>query len=137
MASPAVSKPIPEPDEASAPFWKGSLSGELRLMKCSQCGVTRLPSRRHCDECLSDELEWITASGKGILRTFGVMHQRYHPGFAEELPYVVAIVELEEGPRLPTNVVELGDAVPYVDMPVEVVWERHDDVALPKFRPAG
>jgi uncharacterized OB-fold protein len=135
MATPTVTKPIPEPDEASAPFWEGSLHGELRLMKCSRCGITRLPSRKHCDDCLSEDFEWITASGRGTLRTFGVMHQRYHPGFAAEMPYVVAIVELEEGPRLPTNLVELGGVEPYVGMPLQVAWERYDDVALPKFRP--
>jgi hypothetical protein len=136
MTSPAVTKPIPEPDEASAPFWEGSLRGELRLMKCKRCGIARLPSRKHCDDCLSEEFDWIAASGRGTLRTFGVMHQRYHPGFAEELPYVVAIVELEEGPRLPTNLVELANVEPYVGMPLRVAWERYDDVALPKFKPA-
>jgi hypothetical protein len=136
MTTPTVTKPIPEPDEASAPFWEGSLRGELRLMKCKRCGLARLPSRKHCDDCLSEEFEWIAASGRGTLRTYGVMHQRYHPGFADELPYVVAIVELEEGPRLPTNLVELAGAEPYVGMPLKVAWERYDDVALPKFKPA-
>jgi hypothetical protein len=136
MASPAAPKPIPEPDEASAPFWEGSLKGELRLMRCSVCNTVRLPSRKHCDQCLSDEYEWVVASGKGTLRTFGIMHQRYHPGFADELPYVVAIVELEEGPRLPTNLVEMGDHDPTVGMPLEITWDKYDDVALPKFRPA-
>jgi uncharacterized OB-fold protein len=135
MTTPAVSKPIPEPDEASAPFWEGSLKGELRLMRCTRCKAVRLPSRRHCDECLSDEYEWFTASGKGTLRTYGVMHQKYHPGFADEMPYVVAIVELEEGPRLPTNLVEMGGREPRVGMPVQITWDKHEDVALPKFRP--
>jgi hypothetical protein len=135
MTTPTVSKPIPEPDEASAPFWEGSLKGELRLMRCNGCKTVRLPSRKHCDECLSDDYEWITASGNGTLRTFGVMHQKYHPGFADEMPYVVAIVELEEGPRLPTNLVEMDDRQPEVGMPVRITWDRHDDVALPKFRP--
>jgi hypothetical protein len=135
MASPAAPKPIPEPDESSAPFWEGSLKGELRLMRCSVCNTVRLPSRKHCDQCLSDEYEWVVASGKGTLRTFGIMHQRYHPGFADELPYVVAIVELEEGPRLPTNLVEMGDRDPTVGMPLEITWDKYDDVALPKFRP--
>jgi hypothetical protein len=64
------------------------------------------------------------------------MHQRYHPGFADEMPYTIAIVELEEGPRLPTNIVNTGGREVRVGMPVVVEWEKHEDVALPKFRPA-
>jgi uncharacterized protein len=127
-------KPIPEPDETSEPFWKATLEGKLLLMKCSDCGGFRLPSRQHCDRCLSAKFEWTPASGRGTVRSFGRMHQVYHPAFAEEVPYTLAIVELEEGPRLPTNIVDLDGREVRVDMPVELTWERHEDVALPKFR---
>ena len=136
MTTETPSKPIPEPDEASAPFWEGSLHGTLRLMRCTACGTARLPSRQHCDQCLSPDYEWFDASGMGTIRTFGVMHQKYHPGFLAETPYTVAIVELDEGPRLPTNIVGLGDRKAAVGMRVMVDWEHHEDVALPKFRPA-
>ena len=129
-----IPKPIPEPDEASRPFWDGTLQSKLVLMRCTDCGTWRLPSRRHCDECLSENVEWKQASGRGTVRTFGIMHQRYHPAFAAELPYNLAIVELEEGPRFPTNIVGTPNEEITVGMPVEVVWEKHDDVALPKFR---
>lgn len=131
-----VEKPIPEPDASSAPFWEGTLEGKLMLMECGNCGHIRLPSREHCDRCLSTDTRWIEASGRGVVRSFGRMHQLYHPAFKDELPYPLAVVELEEGPRLPTNIVELDDQELRVDMPVQVVWERHEDVALPKFRPA-
>lgn len=104
------------------------------LMRCSDCGTWRLPSRQHCDACLSEAYTWEQASGRGTVRTFGIMHQRYHPGF--ETPYNVTIVELEEGPRLPTNIVGAKNEAIRVGMPVVVEFERHDDVALPKFRPA-
>ncbi|MEZ4493033.1 MAG: OB-fold domain-containing protein [Dehalococcoidia bacterium] len=136
MTTETPSKLIPEPDDASAPFWEGSLEGKLRLMRCTACGIARLPAREHCDACLSTEYEWFDASGGGSIRTFGVMHQKYHPGFYDELPYTVAIVELDEGPRLPTNIVGLAGKKAEVGMRVIVDWERHDDVALPKFRPA-
>lgn len=136
MTETIVPKPVPEPDEASAPFWEGSRRRVLRLMRCLDCGSVRLPSRLHCDQCLSERYEWFDASGHGVVRSFGVMHQRYHPGFAPELPYTVAIVELDEGPRLPTNLVEMDGREPAVGMPVEVTWEEHEDVSLPKFRPA-
>lgn len=131
-----ISKPLPEPDDASRPFWDGAAEGKLVLMRCNDCGTWRLPSRMHCDNCLSTNTAWQQASGRGTVRTFGVMHQRYHPGFAADLPYNVTIVELEEGPRLPTNLVGVNNADIRVGMPVVVDWERHSDVTLPKFRPA-
>lgn len=134
MTQQTVSKPLPEADESSRPFFEGAMQGRLMLMKCGDCGQFRIPSRHHCDECLSSNFTWEQASGRGAVRTYGVMHQRYHPGF--ETPYNVAVVELEEGPRITTNVVGLDNAEIRVGMPVVVDWERHSDVALPKFRPA-
>jgi uncharacterized OB-fold protein len=141
-------KPIPEPDEASRPFFEGALAGRLMLMRCRSCGTPRMPARLHCDACLSTESEWFEASGRGLIYTFGIMHQRYHPAFAAEIPYNLGVVELEEGPRLVTNFVGVSNANLRVGLPVVVEWERHsgladdapgggaDTVALPKFRPA-
>lgn len=131
-----IGKPLPLPDEESRPFFDGAMAGRLMLMRCTACGAARLPSRQHCPGCLSGEYTWFEASGRGTLRSFGVMHQRYHPGFAGELPYNIAVVELEEGPRIPANIVGVANADLQVDMAVVVEWERHEDVALPKFRPA-
>jgi uncharacterized OB-fold protein len=135
MTENQVSKPLPEADEASKPFWDGAAAGKLMLMQCTNCGAFRLPSRMHCDECLSEDVKWVEASGRGRVRTFGIMHQNYHPGFTPELPYNVTIVELDEGPRLPTNLVGVSNAEISVGMPVRVDWERHSDITLPKFRP--
>ncbi|MCC6382911.1 MAG: Zn-ribbon domain-containing OB-fold protein [Dehalococcoidia bacterium] len=131
----ARSKPLPEADEASRPFYDGALAGRLMLMRCDDCGTVRLPSRRHCDRCLSTETTWVQASGRGSVRTFAVMHRVYHPGFADEVPYNIAVVELAEGPRIVSNLVGVSNADIRLGMPVEVEWERHNDVALPKFRP--
>ncbi|PFG74617.1 Zn-ribbon domain-containing OB-fold protein [Tepidiforma thermophila] len=125
--------PVPEPDEASRPFFDGAAAGRLMLMRCIDCQTWRLPARQHCDVCLSDRYTWEAASGRGRVRTFGIMHQRYHPAF--QVPYNVTVVELDEGPRLPTNLVEVANEDIYVGMSVEVVFERYDDVTLPRFRP--
>lgn len=135
MTQDLVPKPLPEPDEQSRPFWEAAMRGELLLMKCGGCGAFRLPARQHCDECLSDEFSWEPAAGTGVVRTFGIMHQRYHPGFVAEIPYNVTIVELDEGPQLPANLVGIANDEIRVGMRVRVEWERHSDVALPKFRP--
>ncbi len=91
--TPAPSRPLPQADEISQEFFDGAMEGRLMLMKCAGCGALRLPSRRHCDVCLSDQTEWVQASGRGVVRSFGIMHQRYHPGF--QTPYNVAFVELD------------------------------------------
>lgn len=129
-------KPIPEADERSEPFFRAGMSNEFVLMKCSSCNAYRLPAFGNCDSCLSPDYTWEPGSGKGTVRTFAIMHQRYHPGFAPELPYNIAIVELEEGPRVTTNLVDVANDAITVGMPVVVAWEQHDDVAIPKFRPA-
>jgi uncharacterized OB-fold protein len=132
---PRPTKPIPEPDDESRPFFEGALEGKLMMMRCASCRAYRLPSRTHCDQCLSSDFTWEQVSGRGTLRTFAIMHQRYHPAFADELPYNVATVELEEGPRIATNIVGVANDALVVGMPVVVAWERYDDVALPRFRP--
>src|SRR4029079_14569973 len=132
---PDTEKPLPEADETSKPFWDAAMDGKLLLMRCSACRTWRLPSRAHCDQCLSDQFSWEQASGRGTVRTFGVMYQKYQAGWAAETPYNVPIVELEEGPRLPTNIIGIANENFRVGMPVMVDFERHEDVALPKFRP--
>ena len=76
-----IDKPVPEADSTSEPFFKGGLEGKLMLMRCNNCRIVRLPSRQHCDACLSDAYKWIEASGRGRIRTFGIMHHKYHAGF--------------------------------------------------------
>ena len=128
-------KPLPEPDDASRPFYDGAMEGRLVMMRCNACGTWRAPARMHCDSCLSTDTRWEQTSGAGTVRSFGIMHQRYHPAFAADIPYNVAIVELAEGPRLVTNIVGISNEAIRVGMPVVVEFERHEDVALPKFRP--
>jgi uncharacterized OB-fold protein len=129
-----VQKPLPEADDDSRPFFEGAMEGRLMLMKCSACGTWRLPARKLCDNCLSPEFTWEQSSGRGRLYTFSIMHQQFHPGF--QVPYNIAVVELAEGPRINTNVVGVPNDALRVGMDLVVDWEKHEDVALPKFRPA-
>ncbi len=129
--------PIPVADEASKPFFDGANEGKLMLVKCSQCGTHRLPPRERCLDCWSTESEWAQASGKGKLYTYGIMHQKYHPAFAEETPDNDALVELDEGPRLVTNIVDCEPDDLKTDMPVVAVFDHvSDDATLIRFRPA-
>ena len=137
MGDQEYTRPIPVADEASKPFFDGANEGKLMLVKCSQCGTHRLPGRERCLDCWSTESEWTQASGKGKLYTYGIMHQKYHPAFAKETPYNYALVELDEGPRLVTNIVDCEPDDMKTDMPVEAVFDHvSDEATLIRFRPA-
>ena len=129
-------KPLPRPNRLSTPYWQGAKAHELSLQRCSDCGTWRFPPSERCAQCLSKRYEWTATSGRGRVWSWIAMHQRYYPAFEAEIPYNVAYVQLEEGPKLMTNLVEVAEAEIRCDMPVEVVFEDiTDEFALPKFRP--
>jgi uncharacterized OB-fold protein len=134
----AIEKPLPRPSEDSAPYWEAARRGELRMQQCGDCGHVRFPPSLLCARCLSEASDWVRLSGRGHVFSFIVIHQSQHPAFNGDTPYNVAIIELDEGPRLHTNIVECANDQIYIGMPVEVVFDRvSDEVTLPKFRPAG
>ena len=136
-ATAATARPIPQADEDSAPFYEGARRHELMLMRCVACRAWRLPSRPRCPDCWSTDTEWARASGRATLYSFGVMHQKVHPGFADETPYQFAIVELDEGPRIVSNVVGVPDGELRVDMPLQAVFDDvSDDTTLVRFTKA-
>ena len=136
MAGEEYRKPLPLPNETSHPFWEGTRAHELRLQRCRHCGKHIFYPRAVCPFCLSDRLEWVTASGQGRIYSYTVVRRAMHPAFQEDLPYVLAIVELDEGPRLTTNIVATAPEEVRVDMRVRAAY--HDvtpDITLLKFEP--
>lgn len=132
----AAGKPLPEVTRISRPFWEAAAEHRLLLQRCSDCGRHQHPPVALCPAC-SGELEWAPASGRGTLYTFTVLHRLYHPAFADELPYNVAVVELEEGPLMVTNVVDVDNERLTIGMPLRVVFEDvRDGISLPKAAPA-
>ena len=135
---PKYAKPLPRIDEESKGFWEGCQRRELYLQRCRACGTVRHYPRALCPNCLSDRTEWMRASGKGTVYTFTVTHQNQSPGFRDGLPYVMAYVELAEGVRMLTNIVDCAPDAVRIGMPVEIVFDDVTPaVTLPKFRPAG
>ncbi len=127
-------RPVPVPDENSAPFFEGAARGELVLQRCGSCGAFMWPVRPRCVECFSNDITWEPVSGRAELYSFAVVHQRY-PGFEE--PYVVATVETAEGVRFNTSVVGVDPGKLEIGIRLEVVFERvSEDVVVPKFTPA-
>ncbi|MBI1818590.1 MAG: Zn-ribbon domain-containing OB-fold protein [Deltaproteobacteria bacterium] len=136
MAEKKYAKPLPRIDEESKGFWEACQRHELRVQKCHDCGAFRYYPRALCPHCLSDRTEWVLSSGRGTVYTFTVTHQNQAPGFRDALPYVMAYVELDEGVRMLTNIVDCDPAQVKIGMPVQVIFEDvTPEVTIPKFKP--
>lgn len=136
--APRVTPPVPQPE--SDFYWEKCKAHELWLRHCRACDQTYFYPRDICPGCFSRDTDWIQSSGRGTVHTFCIVHRGPNPAFAAKVPYVPAIIDLEGGARMPTNLVEV-EADPSVikcGMPVEVVFEDLDDkISLPMFRPAS
>jgi uncharacterized OB-fold protein len=131
------SKPLPHIDEEHRPWWEAAQRHELYLQKCRDCGDLRFHPRALCTNCLSSHTEWVRAKGSGKVYTFTVTYQNQASGFRESLPYVMAWVELSEGVKMLTNIIDCPVEQVKIDMPVEVVFDDvTPEVTLVKFRPA-
>lgn len=127
--------PLPTPTRLSAPHWEGCRTGELRVQRCRDCGEHIFIPQPACTHCLSMDLQWVLCSGRGRLYSYTVVHRPQQPAF--DIPYVVAIVELEEGLHMLTNLIDCPERSIRVDMPVEAVFQPvSDEITLPYFRPA-
>lgn len=128
--------PLPRPTALSAPFWDGCREGVLRVQRCRACGGRVFIPQPVCTHCQADALEWVTCSGRGTLYSYTTVHRPPHPEL--EVPYVVAIVELEEGCHMLSNLVDCPPDRLRVGMPVEVDFRPvSEQITLPMFRPAG
>ena len=129
-------RPLPQPTPETQHFWDGTMAGELRLQRCKDCGEIYFPPRPLCPACSSRNVEVFTASGKATLLSY-VINQRPHPSF--DAPYAIALVRLEEGPTMMSNIVgcEQTPEALVLDMPLIVTFEENGDIAIPLFRPAN
>ena len=127
-------RPRPAADADSEPFWSAARDGRLILQRCGMCESYIHYPRFLCPTCHARELEWVDAAGTGVIYSYTVSRRPPSPAFADAVPYVVALVELTEGPRLMTNIVDAPEDV-WIGAPVEVIFETIDDACtLPVFR---
>jgi hypothetical protein len=127
---------LPTPTPETAHFWDGCKAGELRLQRCESCGDVYFPPRPFCPACGSRAVEVFKATGKAILWSYVINH-RPRPDMGKE-PHSIAVVALEEGPRMMTNIVgcpQTPEAL-QLDMPLKVTFETFGEIALPLFKPA-
>ncbi|HUY17897.1 MAG TPA: Zn-ribbon domain-containing OB-fold protein [Candidatus Binataceae bacterium] len=133
----AYAKPLPHLDEENRPWWEALKRHELYLQRCRDCGALRYYPRALCPECLSSRTEWIRSKGSGKVYTFTITYQNAAAGFRDALPYVLAYVELDEGLKMLTNIVDCRPEQVRIGMPVAVVFDDvTPEVTLAKFRPA-
>ena len=135
MAEPARARPKPTPETQH--FWDGTAAGELRLQRCDACANVYFPPRPFCPSCASRKVSVFKASGKGKLYSYVINHRPAAPGFTP--PYAIAVVELAEGPRMMSNIIDCPQTPEALelDMKLEVAFEALDDkITLPVFRPA-
>jgi uncharacterized protein len=130
-----MSFPVPEITEVNRPYWDGLAAGELRFQHCKHCGNNWLPAREHCPECLSADSEWRPSAGKGSVVSWIVYWHAYAPHLVNRLPYDVTIVQLAEGPRMLTNIVN-GDSGKKLSVGarVELAIEVEEGLNLPRFK---
>ena len=139
-AQPAPPIPPPQPQPESDFYWEKCKAHELWLRHCRSCDRTYFYPRDICPLCFSRDTDWVQTNGKGTLYAFSIVHRGPTPPFRDKAPYVTAVVELEGGARMPTNLVEVepDPAAVKIGMSLEVVFDDlTDTISLPKFKPAA
>jgi hypothetical protein len=126
--------PLPRPTRLSRPHWDGCREGVLRVQRCRACGQLVFIPQPICTRCQADALDWVASSGRGVVYSYTVVHRPPRPTFAA--PYVVAIVELEEGWHMLTNLIDVAPEAVRVGLPVAVRFRpMSPDITLPYFGP--
>ncbi len=134
----APKKPVPQVNPVAKPFWDATRENRLVVQKCDSCGEYIFYPRQLCPHCHSQELGWAEVSGRGSVYSYTVVKSNSPSYFLADIPYVVAIIQLDEGVRMLSNVVDCDPDDVCCDMPVEVIFEKLDDeFTLPKFKPIG
>lgn len=131
-----ANKPVPVVNPWTRPYWEAARQEKFIIQQCADCKKHIFYPRITCPHCFSDNIDWVEASGKGSVYTYSVVTNNAPSAFAEDMPYVIAIVKLDEGVQMLTNIVQCAPDEVHFDMRVEVVFEKlNDEFTLPKFRP--
>ncbi|PKB63680.1 MAG: hypothetical protein BZY80_05990 [SAR202 cluster bacterium Io17-Chloro-G2] len=135
---PEWKKPLPTISGETKPFWDACRQGNLLIQRCGSCQEYQFYPRGICANCWCEDIQWVTASGRGTVWTFTETRQNRTPGFEEEIPYVLALVELEEGVKMFTNIIECDPKEVKIGMAVEVTFvQANQQVSIPYFKPAA
>ena len=127
--------PVPDIDDVNRLYFEGTAAGELRIRHCRSCGNLFRFAHAWCPSCWSQDLDFKVASGRGRVETFTVVHQAPYPSFEDRIPYVIALIELEEGVRMMSNIVGCDPEEVEIGLPVSVTYEERGPVMIPMFAP--
>ena len=134
---PEWNKPLPSIVGETKPYWDSCKRGELVIQKCDDCQEYQFYPRGICAHCWSNDIKWIKATGKGTVWSYTITHQNRTLGFAQDVPYVLALVQLDEGVKMFTNIVECDPNIVTIGMPVEVTFiQANNQISVPYFKPA-
>lgn len=127
---------MPRPRPETEAWWAACRESKLMIQHCSQCGAFQFYPRILCSSCMSEQLEWAQSSGRGKVSTFTICRLPVAQAYAADVPYVIALIQLEEGPTMMSNIVQCDPDSVTTGMPVEVVFEAwSDEITMPQFRP--
>jgi uncharacterized OB-fold protein len=129
-------KLIPQVTSELKPFFDAARNHQLAVQKCANCGKLRFPAAPLCLACDSDKASWVPVSGRGQVFSFTIMHRAYHPAF--KAPYTLAVIELDEGVKMTSNLIGIEPSKVKCGMPVEVMFDKlNEEVTLPRFKPVS
>jgi len=132
-----VNRPLPRPSVVSKPFWESARRGLVSVQRCTACGEHQHPPKPMCTQCWSTELAWVETSGRGTVYSYTICHWATVPYFKDRVPYIVAMVDLDEGARVTTGIVDCAIEDIQVGLPVVAVFDAvSDDMSLINFKPA-
>ena len=129
-------RPLPSPNPLTAPYWDAAAHGEFKLPRCEACGQFHFYPRATCPHCRSPRLAWHPASGNGEVYSYTVVHRAPSKGFEALVPYVIAVIALDEGPHMMTRLVDVIPQDVRIGLKVQVQFDQpQEEVRLPVFRP--
>jgi uncharacterized OB-fold protein len=133
-----MDKFLPRPTPESAPFWQGCQDHKLMLQYCAACDAHQFYPRVICATCMSEQIEWREASGRGVVESYTIVTRAVSDAYAADVPYVIALITLQEGPRMMSNVIGCDVESVKCGLDVEVVFETWSaEITIPKFRPVA
>lgn len=131
-----MSKPLPQPNVVTQRFWASCKDGRFEFQRCKTCGHSQFPPRLTCTACHGADLDWLPSSGRGTVYSFTVVHRAPLDSFKADVPYVIAIVALDEGVRAMVNLRDVDPATVSIGMPIELFFEPTEgEYPLPQARP--
>lgn len=135
VGKPKATRPVPQPTELSEGFWQAVREGRLAIQRCTACGLLRHYPQALCPACHALEFDWAPVSGRGTIHSYTIAHRAFHPAWQEHVPYAVATIELEEGPRMVCDLLGTPPEAVAIGKAVEVFFETLPGQGrMPRFR---